>query len=121
MLKENPIVDKSFDFGLLIIRLCKYMTQTQQEYILSKQLLRCGTSIGANVSEAQYAQSKADFYTKMRIALKETNETIYWLRLLFHSGHLDETRFQTAHHAANELLRLLTAICKTSEQRKQAF
>lgn len=116
-MNKNPIVDKSFDFALHIVKTYKYMTIEHKEYVLSKQLLRCGTSIGANISEAQRAQSKADFYSKMSIALKETNETIYWLKLLFHSEYLDRSRYDSMHRDATELLRLLTAICKTASQK----
>ena len=79
---------------------------------MSKQLLRCGTSIGANVSEAQYGQSKADFHAKMQIALKEANETYYWLRLLYRTDYLSKVQFQSLSNDIEELLRLLTAICK---------
>ena len=79
---------------------------------MSKQLLRCGTSIGANISEAQYGQSKADFLTKMQIALKEASETSYWLRLLYRTDYLSETEYNSMMRDINELLRLLTAICK---------
>ena len=89
-----------------------------KEYILSKQLLRCGTSIGANVAEAQKAQSKADFYAKMCIALKETSETMYWLKLLHRTDFLDKAQFTSLHTDATELLYILTAICKTTAQSK---
>ena len=109
---SNPVVDKSFDFAIRIVRLYQHLTQTKNEYILSKQLLRCGTSIGANVSEAQYGQSKADFLAKMQIALKEANETSYWIRLLYRTDYLSEAEYQSLMQDVNELLRLLTAICK---------
>ena len=86
---------------------------------MTKQLLRSGTSIGANVAEAQHAQSKADFYAKMSIALKEANETYYWLRLLRRTGYLSHREFESMRKDADELLRILVAICKTvSKTRK---
>ena len=79
---RRTVQEKSFRFAIRIVNLCKYLRTEQNEYILSKQLLRCGTSIGANIAEAQQAQSRPDFISKMNIALKETSETDYWLRLL---------------------------------------
>ena len=111
-MQESITADKSFDFAIRIVRLYQYLTKTKQEYVMSRQLLRCGTSIGANISEAQYAQSRADFHAKMQIALKEANEASYWLRLLFRTDYLSEAQFQSLFSDAEELLRLLTAICK---------
>ncbi len=82
---DNPIVDLSFNFGVRIVKFYKYLND-KQVYVLSKQLLRCGTSIGANVHESIHAQSRADFISKMNIALKEADETDYWLRLLNNSS-----------------------------------
>ena len=90
MEKENVIVEKSKSFALRIIRLYRYLCGEKNEYILSKQLLRSGTSIGANVKEAIRGQSKADFYAKMNISLKEASETEYWLELLHESGYIEE-------------------------------
>ena len=116
---ENAIEEKSFEFAVRIVNLSKYIRRKAKEYVLTKQLLRCGTSIGANVSEAQRAQSKADFYSKMSIALKETNETYYWLRLLFRTEYISKTEFESMRKDTDELLRILVAICKTaSESRK---
>lgn len=112
-MKKNPITEQSIDFAVRIVNVYKYMTKENKEYTLSKQLLRAGTSIGANVAEAQKAQSKADFYSKMSIALKETNETIYWLTLLHRTKYLDDVQYTSLHADAEELLRLLTAICKS--------
>ena len=111
-MQESITADKSFDFAIRIVRLYQYLTKTKQEFVMSRQLLRCGTSIGANISEAQYGQSKADFHAKMQIALKEANEASYWLRLLFRTDYLSEAQFQSLFSDAEELLRLLTAICK---------
>ena len=116
---ENAIEEKSFEFAVRIVNLTKYIRRKEKEYVLTKQLLRCGTSIGANVSEAQRAQSKADFYSKMSIALKETNETYYWLRLLYRTEYLTKAEFESMRNDVDELLRILVAICKTaSESRK---
>ena len=90
-MSENIIVDKSFDFAVRIVNLNKYLNNEQKEYVLSKQLLRSGKSIGANVSEAERAQSKADFISKMSIALKEANETNYWLKLLYKTDYLSKS------------------------------
>ena len=109
---ENTVSDKSFDFAIRIVRLYQHLKQTRSEYVMSKQLLRCGTSIGANIAEAQNGQSKADFHAKMQIALKEASETSYWLRLLHRTDYLSETEFKSLMADINELLRLLTAICK---------
>ena len=85
---------------------------------MTKQLLRCGTSLGVNVAEAQKAQSRADFYSKMSIALKETNETYYWLRLLYRTEFLSQAEFESMKTDADEILRILTAICKTTSEKK---
>ena len=114
----NVCADKSFSFAIRIVKLYKHLLRTHKEYTLSTQILRCGTSIGANVSEAQKAQSKADFYAKMCIALKEANETIYWLRLLYKTDFISQTQFRSMHADADELVSLLTAICKTADTRK---
>ena len=92
---ENIIENKSFDFAVRVVNMYKHLTVNKNEYILSKQLLKSGTSIGANVSEAQKAQSKADFHTKMTIALKEANETYYWLRLLYKTNFLTSKEFSS--------------------------
>ena len=112
----NVIVEKSYDFALRILQLGKYLRE-QQEYLVSKQVVRCGTSIGANVEEAQGGQSKADFIAKMQIALKEARETKYWLRLL-RDGKLLETRLaESLIQDVEELLRLLNAILISSKER----
>jgi four helix bundle protein len=113
-MNENAVVEKSFEFAVRIVNLYKYLTQEHKEYTLSKQLLRCGTSIGANISEAQRGQSKADFTAKMCIALKEANETDYWLRLLCRTNYLSENQYNNIAADLRELLGLLTAICKTT-------
>ena len=111
-MKENICVDKSFNFAVRIVNLSKYLKSKKKEYVLSKQLLRCGTSIGANVSEAQCAQTPADFNAKMNIALKEANETYYWLRLLKHTDYISDTAYTSISSDVKEILALLTSICK---------
>ena len=108
----NAIEAKSFSFAVRIVNLYKHLTNEKSEYIMSKQLLRSGTSIGANVAEAQRAQSPADFNAKMNIALKEANETSYWLRLLKHTDYLSEPEFASIFADTKEILALLTSICR---------
>ena len=117
-MQENIIVDKSFSFAIRIVKLCQLIRDSKKEYVLSKQLLRSGTSIGANVSEAQRGQSRADFHAKMSIALKEANETQYWLQLLFHTDYIEEKMFQSIHNDLLEILSILTAICKKTVAEK---
>ena len=112
MKDNNEIVLKSKTFALRVIKLFRWLSEEKKEYILSKQLLRSGTSIGANVKEATCAQSKADFYAKMYIALKESAETEYWLELLYESGTMSETEFSSIYADCKELVRILTAITR---------
>ena len=118
---ENPkkynlgvLEEKTYLFALRIIKAYKYLTD-KNIYVLSKQLLRSGTSIGANCREAAYAQSKQDFISKLSIALKETNETIYWLELLHDSNIISDESFTSVHTDALEILKLLISIIKTSK------
>ena len=117
-MNENISVEKSFNFAVRIVNLHKYLTQEQKEYVMSKQLLRCGTSIGANISEAQRGQSMADFAAKMNIALKEANEAEYWLRLLYRTEYLSKSQFESMYADVQELLGILIAICRTSNAKK---
>ena len=117
-MNDNISVEKSFDFAVRIVNLHKYLTQEQKEYVMSKQLLRCGTSIGANISEAQRGQSMADFTAKMNIALKEANEAEYWLRLLYRTEYLSKSQFESMYADVQELLGILIAICRTSNAKK---
>ncbi len=116
MRANNIIVTKSKAFALRVIKLNKFLCNEKKEYVLSKQLLKSGTSIGANVKEAIRGQSKADFYSKMNIALKEASETEYWLELLFESGYINETEFNSIYTDCQELIRILTSITKTQAQ-----
>ena len=111
--KQNPARDKSYDFALRIIKLCKYLVHEKKEYVLSKQILRSGTSIGANVEEAIGGQSRRDFLAKISIAYKETRETHYWLRLLRDSNFLKKDASQSLLGDCEELLKILGSIQKT--------
>ena len=113
---ENTICEKSFRFAVRIVKLCQYLKSGKCEYTLLKQLLRSGTSIGANVAEAQQAQSRPDFISKLSIALKETAETHYWLRLLGAIECLTESEVNSILADCEELQKLLTAIIKSSKQ-----
>ena len=111
---KSTIESKSFLFAVRIAKLCRYLQEQKKEYILSKQLLRSGTSIGANVAESQQAQSRPDFVSKLNIALKEAVETNYWLRLLYASEYLTESEFSSVIEDCRELEKMLTSIVKTS-------
>jgi len=113
-MKRNVLKEKSFVFALDIIQLYQSIS-AKREYVLSKQMLRSGTSIGANVREAEYAQSKSDFIHKLSIALKEANETDYWLELLHLSGYLSSPEFDHIKPKISEQLKLLTSIINTSK------
>lgn len=113
-MKENLIKEKSFLFAIEIVSLYKVLAE-RKEFVLSKQLLRSGTSIGANVRESEHAQSKADFIHKLSIALKEANETEYWIDLLFETKYLSQTEFDIIKPKIVELLKLLTSIINTSK------
>ncbi len=115
MMVNSIIVDKSKLFALRIIRLYRYLCEDKKEYVMAKQVLRCGTSIGANVKEAEHAQSKADFYAKMYIAYKEANETEYWLELLHESGLIEQAAFYSIYSDCKELIRILSAITKNQK------
>ena len=112
MKTNNIIVDKSKAFALRIIKLYKYLNDEKHEYILSKQVLRSGTSIGANVKEAIRGQTPADFYSKMSIALKEVSETEYWLELLYESDYIEKIHFDSIYEDCQEIIRILIAITK---------
>ena len=114
MKTENAIVTKSKAFALRIIKLYKYLCSKKREFVMSKQIMRSGTSIGANVREATRAQSTPDFISKMNIALKEAEETCYWLELLHESEYLDEKAFNSLYDDSLELLKILASIVKTS-------
>ncbi|MFC6996237.1 four helix bundle protein [Rufibacter roseus] len=111
--RENVIIDKSYAFALRVIKLYKFLTQEQKEFVLAKQLLRSGTSIGANVEEAIAASSKADFVHKLNIAAKEARETSYWLRLLKDSQYIPENAFDSIHEDCLEIRKIISKILIT--------
>ena len=115
MKDENVIKDKSMAFAIRIVRLYKYLSKEQHEYVMSKQVLRSGTSIGANVCEAVYGQSKPDFTAKMSIALKEAAETEYWLELLHKTDYLPAAAFRSIRLDCQEICKLLTTIVRNSK------
>ena len=113
----NRIVqDKSFCFAIRVVKLCKILREEQKEYIMTKQLLRSGTSIGANIAEAQQAQSKSDFVHKMSIALKEATETNYWIRLLHATDYLNDKAMESMIQDCSELEKMLTVIIKSAKE-----
>ena len=115
MQEENPIVAKSKAFAVRTVRLYQHLMQDKKERVLSVQLLRAGTSIGANFKEAVRGQSKPDFYSKMGIALKEASETEYWLELLHETDYIDDASFKSIYEDCQELIRILIAITKTQK------
>jgi four helix bundle protein len=117
MYKENNFVmNKSYAFALRIVKLYKFLISEHKEYVMSKQILKSGTAIGALIKEAEHAQSKPDFINKMNISLKEANETSYWLMLLKDSYYLEEKLFQSIHNDVEELIKLLVSIVKKSKE-----
>ena len=110
---ESVVFNKSKRFAVRIIRLYKYLCDNKREFVLSKQLLRSGTSIGANIAEAESAISKKDFLAKMYIAFKESAETLYWLDLLYETDYLSERQYRSMKEDCIELRKMLTAITKT--------
>ena len=118
-MSENSIYTKSFDFSVRIVKLYKYLCSEKKEFLISKQLLRCGTSIGANVNEAIAAQSKADFASKMSIAAKEARETSYWIKLLVATDYLEQeaVHVQSLQNDIEEIIKILTSIVKTTQEK----
>ena len=113
---DSLVAQKSYQFALRIVKLYQHLKEQKKEYILAKQLLRSGTSIGANVEEAVAAQSRADFIHKLHISLKETRETGYWLRLLKDADYLDENGYQSIYTDCLELQKMLSSIILTSKK-----
>ena len=116
MTQDNPIEKRSYLFALRIVKAYKYLTKQKDEYVLSKQMLRSGTSIGAMMREAKFAQSRADFVNKASIALKEANETLYWIELLHDSEYIDDLSFNSLHQEADEITSILASIVKTTKE-----
>jgi four helix bundle protein len=113
MKSDNAIRVKSYDFAVRIIKMCRGLSEKKKEFVLSKQILRCGTSIGANIEEAIGTQSRADFYSKLSVAYKEAREVCYWLRLLKDTNYLTSRQFESIHSDTEELCRIIGSIQKT--------
>ena len=113
---NTTVEEKSFRFAIRIVNLYRFLCREKKEFVLSKQLMRSGTSIGANIAEAQQAQSRADFVSKMNIALKETAETDYWMRLLHATEYLSDQEFQSVIVDCREIGKMLTAIIKSARK-----
>ena len=116
MTENNILADKTIDFSIRIIRCYKYLTEEKNEYIISKQLFRSGTSIGANVHEAIQAQSKPDFINKLSISLKEASESSYWITLLQKTEFLDQKLYSSLKNDLDEIIRILISSIKTSKK-----
>ena len=117
MAKPNVIAEKSEEFAVRVINLSKYLVAEKKEYIISKQIFRSGTSIGANVSESRNAQSKEDFISKLNIALKEADETAYWLRILKRTEFISQDQFSSLNEDVQELISILVSIIKTTKEK----
>lgn len=113
---NNIIISKSYTFAIRIVNLYKMLSSEKKEYVLSKQLLRSGTAIGALVAEGKHAQSKADFLNKMNVSLKEANETLYWIELLKDTSFLSLKEYESIVEDARELVKILASIVKTTKQ-----
>jgi four helix bundle protein len=116
-MKPSIIKDKSFAFSIRIVKLYKHLNENKKEYTMAKQLLRCGTSVGALVREAEHAESTADFIHKLAIAQKEVNETIYWIELLCATDYLTTKQSESINKDAVELIKIITSIIKTTKAR----
>ncbi len=114
-MRPNPLKEKSFSFALRIVKLYKYLCGEQKEFVLSKQLLRSGTAVGALYRESEYAESKHDFVHKLGIAQKECNESLYWVELLFYSEYITDSAFESLKSDTEELLKLITSSIKTAK------
>jgi len=115
---ENTIKRKSYEFAIRIVKAYKFLSSEQKEFVLSKQVLRSGTAVGALVRESEHAESKADFIHKMSIALKEANETEYWLLLLHDTDYLEKKSFESIVSDCQEIIRILISIIKTAKRKK---
>jgi len=115
-MKESILATKSFDFSIRVVNVYKYLVETKKEFVLSKQLLRSGTSIGAMINEGTFAESKPDFIHKYGIAQKECNETIYWIKLLYKTDYITEKQFESLSEDTVELLKMITASILTAKK-----
>jgi four helix bundle protein len=116
--ENNVILTKTFDFAVRIVNFVKYLKIDKSEHVLAKQILRSGTSIGANVEEAIGGFSKSDFIYKLNIAYKESRETMYWLKLLFETKYIEEKIYNSLKNDLDEILKILYTIIKTSKTKK---
>jgi len=116
-MSESILKTKSYNFALRIVRFFQFLRKEKKEYVLSKQILKSGTAIGALIREAEFGQSRADFVNKMQISLKEANETDYWLNILRDTGYINDKMFQSLDDDCQELIRLLVATAKTAKKR----
>lgn len=114
---ESPLRDKSKEFAKQIVALCREIKSTHRESVLTNQLLRSGTSIGANLHEAQYAQGTKDFISKLEIAQKECYESEYWLELLFETGYIPDAQYKTLHNACGAIRKMLISSINTIKSR----
>jgi len=114
-MNDGIVAQKSYDFAIRVVKLYKYLSKEHNEYVLSKQVLRSGTAIGALIREAKFAQSKADFISKMSIALKEANETHYWIDLLHDTEYINSNMYLNIEKDINEIISLLVSIVKSSK------
>ena len=121
MTQDNSIEVRCYNFALRIVKAYKYISKQHNEFVLSKQMLRSGTSIGAMMREAKFAQSRADFINKASIALKEANETLYWIELLHDSDYIDNKSFESIHTEANEITSILASIVKSSKENSKKY
>lgn len=115
-MRPNPVREKSFKLAVRIVKLYKFLLKESNEEIMSKQLMRSGTSVGAMVREAEHAESKKDFIHKMSIAQKESNETLYWLELLKETDYLTDQQFESLYKDADEVMSIITSIIKTTKK-----
>lgn len=114
-MRENIVIDKSKKFAIRVVKLYQYLSDKKKEFVLSKQVLKSGTSIGANLSEAVCGISKNDFLAKVYIAFKETNETMFWLELLKDTGYITSKEFESIYSECYEISKILSAITKTTK------
>ena len=114
-MKENIIKEKTFAFGIRIVKLCKYLEETKREFVLTSQLKRSGTAPGAMVREAEHAESKKDFIHKMAISLKEANESTYWIQMLKAGEYISQKEFDSINADCEEIIKILAAIVKSSK------
>jgi len=114
-MRENVVKDKSFGFAIRVVKLYQFLVAEKKEYVLSKQLLRSGTSVGAMIREAEHAETKKDFIHKMAIAQKEINESIYWLELLKETDYLTVSEFESLNKDAIQIIKIITSIIKSTK------